>query len=239
MRAKAPASSPAAGDRQAVHAALSVASRLDLLDRLRRSTDALDVDELARRTGLHRNTVRFHLDVLANAGLVTSRSAPSGGRGRPRHVYEATETSEIGQGDGYRLLAQTLTSYLATSSKSGLDSGRQAGRLLARSISNPFGHARTSGLATARHVDTLFSDLGFGSTLHRRAGGYQLSLHACPFRDLAAEHPDVVCGMHAGLLEETVGQINSPIEHTALMPFVEPRLCVAQLTTSPSRSGTP
>lgn len=49
--------------------ALADSTRLDLIERLRR-VDALATTELASGTGITRQAVKKHLDVLAGAGLV-------------------------------------------------------------------------------------------------------------------------------------------------------------------------
>jgi predicted ArsR family transcriptional regulator len=218
---------------RAIHAALAVPSRADLLEQLQASDMPLDVDQLAELTGLHRNTVRFHLDVLVAAGLATSQPIPRPRRGRPRYGYDAVHTGGADGTADYRLLAEALTTYLASRPSGRHDPGKQAGRLLGKRLGNPFGTAPTSAAATARYVDATFSELGFDSHLTRRRDGFELALHSCPFRDLAAQHRDVVCGMHAGLLEQTVIDIDSPVTRAALTPFVEPQLCVARLWTTP------
>src|SRR2546423_8994937 len=62
---------------------LAVPSRRRLLEALRGANDPLDLVALATASGLHPNTVRFHLDVLARAGLVQERRQRRATRGRP------------------------------------------------------------------------------------------------------------------------------------------------------------
>jgi predicted ArsR family transcriptional regulator len=95
------------------HKALADVSRLRILDELR-GQGGLDSRELGRLVGLHPNTVRSHVDQLIEAGLVRAVTAPAAGRGRPRVLYEATADSASVQQGGYRLLAQILASYLAS-----------------------------------------------------------------------------------------------------------------------------
>ena len=48
----------------------------------------LSAQELAEVVGLHLTTIRFHLDQMVDAGLLTAvQAAPSGGAGRPRKLY--------------------------------------------------------------------------------------------------------------------------------------------------------
>ncbi len=62
-------------------------------------------------------------------------------------------------------------------------------------------------------------------------GGPQISLHACPFRAVAREHPDVVCAIHLGLLRGSLERLGARVS-SRLRPFVEPDLCVAEITTA-------
>src|SRR4029453_7491863 len=82
---------------------------------LRPGEGGLDASELARRVGLHPNTVRWHLGILADAGLVSSAPAVRATRGRPRILYSLEpEPAEQGT-DEHRLLASVLTGAVAAS----------------------------------------------------------------------------------------------------------------------------
>ena len=48
-------------------------------------------------------------------------------------------------------------------------------------------------------------------------------------RALAAMHPDVVCGMHGGLIAGALAELGGRLDLEELRPFVEPGLCVARL----------
>ena len=73
-----------------LHRALSEPSRVRILEALREAEAPLDARELGTRVGLHWNTVRSHLRVLAEAGLVSARREERTRPGRPRLLYEAT-----------------------------------------------------------------------------------------------------------------------------------------------------
>ncbi|WP_330342044.1 helix-turn-helix domain-containing protein [Streptomyces sp. NBC_00557] len=61
-------------------------SRTRVLDVLRAAPDGAGVRDIAEQTGLHPNTVRFHLDALVKEGLAESRTEGRGRPGRPRPV---------------------------------------------------------------------------------------------------------------------------------------------------------
>ena len=73
----------------------------------------LDTRELSERVGLHVNTVRVHLGVLADGGLVAAEALPPQGRGRPRLAYRAVDESPDDGGRHYRLLAEILATLVA------------------------------------------------------------------------------------------------------------------------------
>ena len=108
-----PAASAAPASTQ-VHRALSEPSRLRILEVLQDAEGPLDAGELASLVDLHVNTIRLHLRVLAEAGLVSARREQRTRPGRPRVLYEAAADSlDAASFASYRLLAEILASHLA------------------------------------------------------------------------------------------------------------------------------
>ena len=113
--------------RDAHYRALADPVRRRLLRLLDEADEASDVEGLASALGLHPNTVRGHLDVLEQAGLVVRATRARGGPGRPRVVYTtAPHRSEEWQA-GYQLLAQMLTWTLEQSSEDPSTAAETAG----------------------------------------------------------------------------------------------------------------
>jgi predicted ArsR family transcriptional regulator len=79
-------------------------------------------------------------------------------------------------------------------------------------------------------VSGLFAEFGFEPELARGSQDLQIRLHACPFRAVAKEHPEVVCSMHLGLLRGALAELRAPTTASSLRPFVEPHLCVVHIT---------
>src|SRR5438093_9489008 len=101
-----------------LHRALSDPSRVRILELVQQAEAPLDARELGTRVGLHVNTVRSHLRVLAEAGLVAAGREEPTGPGRPRVLYQApAEPLDAPALDSYRLLAQILASSLAGSER--------------------------------------------------------------------------------------------------------------------------
>ncbi|MFI7153446.1 helix-turn-helix transcriptional regulator [Nonomuraea sp. NPDC050022] len=219
-------------ERTQTHGALAVASRLRLLDVLRASEGPLDVRELAAACGLHVTTARFHLDVLIDAGLVRSQAGQSGARGRPRRLYSpANHAVAPGGHTGYELLSALLAAHWAGDRDERAQRAEQAG--WAWSGQRELLPAPTAATATlseaAVHVNAVFAELGFDPELAHDGDSTLIRLHACPFRAIAATHPEVVCSIHLGMLRRALADVDAPPTTVSLQPFVRPHLCLAQI----------
>jgi predicted ArsR family transcriptional regulator len=224
--------------RERTHGALAVASRVRLLEVLRAADKPLDARELAMASRLHVSTVRFHLEVLARAGLVRSEPERGGRRGRPRRLYSSASGAGGATTSGhYQLLARTLAAHWAGTPDERARSAERAGYAVASE--HRLGGQGASGLTAADavgRISGLFAELGFDPDVATEGEEFELRLHACPFQDVAAEHPEVVCALHLGLLRGALAELDAPAAVRELRPFVEPHLCVARISPA-ERSG--
>jgi len=210
------------------HRALADPSRARILAQLG-GEGPLDARQLAERVGLHVNTIRVHLNALAEAGLVSSETLPPRGRGRPRIAYRAT--AEVGDEAGrrYRLLAEILTTLAARFGRKAGDQlveiGESWGRYMVESPP-PF-ESLTDDEAVGRLL-ALLDDVGFRSELEtgRRR---RIRMRPCPFLELARAHRDIICPIHLGLMRGALSESGATTRVTRLEPFVQPDLCVAHL----------
>ncbi len=210
--------------------------RRRLLKLLRRSDTPLDVYQLADTTGLHITTVRFHLDVLARAGRVTVQKTSRTTPGRPRTVY--TAHTEEAPPDGYRPLAALLAANLGPTSHIRRRRAEKAGRDWATSLI--LATSTTKPDETAHRIVDLFAEMNFDPELADPAPGTgerEIRLRACPYRDVAREHPDVVCAIHLGLVQGVLTQLGNPSTTVRLVPFVKPHLCLVYLTPAAAPSA--
>jgi predicted ArsR family transcriptional regulator len=212
------------------HRALAHSSRVQLIEALRGAPEGLGVTELAGESGLHPNTVRVHLDRLTEVGLVTGETIRSGGRGRPWVRYRASEPPDE---DRYRLLSSMLADALSDGDRDGPSpaaeaAGRHWGRRLPAPSRQPdavSGPRRSAPEA----VTVLFEQLGFAPAREDD----RIVLQDCPYRELAAQHPDVICGAHLGMLRGALDAHGASGDDAWLDPFVTPTRCVAGLTARP------
>ncbi|MGH7721205.1 MAG: helix-turn-helix transcriptional regulator [Candidatus Dormibacteria bacterium] len=193
----------------------------------------MEADQLAARVGLHRNTVRAHLEVLREVGLVRAHALPSAGPGRPRLAFSGIPSLlDDGQSGAYRLLARVLATALEEH-----PDGRQravaAGRIVGRELANESAPEEVGSRRAA--LVGLLDRLGFaprttGETAGRSAEVIQLQ--QCPFHELAGNRSAIVCTVHRGLLEGACEQLGESAGSVRLLPFVEPGRCAVHLDRS-------
>lgn len=212
-------------------------SRDRVLAVLQAARAPLGVTDIAARVGLHPNTVRFHLDGLVEHGLAERHTEPRDVPGRPRTLYSAAADSPGAGRRSYRLLAEILTSYLATQTRQPRQAALKAGEAWGRFLTDrpaPF-HRVDAADATDQLVKTL-DDIGFAPEAVTAGREKQILLHHCPFRETAVAHSEVVCSVHLGLMRGMLEELDAPVAAERLDPFVEPELCVTRLAPRP-RSG--
>lgn len=212
-------------------------SRSRVLAALQDAAQPLGVDEVAARVRLHPNTIRFHLDALVEAELAERVPEERRSPGRPRALYVARPGSVPAGSRSYRFLAQILASYIAAQTADPVRAATEAGQEWGRYLAGrppPF-HRSDAESAIGQLVDTL-DRIGFVQETVTSGETRQIRLHHCPFREVAAEHGDVVCSVHLGLMRGLLAELDAPIEARRLEPFVEPSLCIAYL--SPTGDGT-
>src|SRR5664280_1170512 len=212
-------------------------SRSRVLEILQDTGAQLGVSEVAARLSLHPNTVRFHLDALVASGLVDSEAEESDLRGRPRMLYSANANSASAGRRNYRLLAEILASSMAAQTSHprevAINAGQEWGRYLGE---GPPPFTRVDVNEATGHLVSAMEDIGFAPEAVTRGRHRQVLLHRCPFREVAQEHPEVVCAIHLGLMNGLLAELNAPLEVDQLDPFVEPSQCVASLSPSTVRA---
>lgn len=218
------------------HRALADPSRARILAELA-DTGPLDARELADRVGLHVNTVRVHVNSLAEAGLVDSETLPPHGRGRPRVAYRTTAAAGDAGERRYRLLAEILTGLVARFGPEAAvqleEIGDAWGHYL---VDGPSPSARLSDNDAVERLVALLAELGFRPELTRDAGGRRrIEMRPCPFLELARAHQDVICPIHLGLLRGALAELGASTRATKLEPFVQPDRCVARLAGGRAR----
>jgi predicted ArsR family transcriptional regulator len=204
-------------------------TRARVLALLQDAGQPLGAREIGERLGMHPNSVRFHLDALTARGLALRDSEPRTTPGRPKVTYAATATSPDVTSRRYRLLATVLAEFVQDQLREPAAAAEQTGRAWSRSMALP----ERSGPASEREaMDTLVStlgDVGFDCRAVADPELPRVEISQCPFLEVAADHQEVVCSIHLGLMRGVLEQVRAPIAVRELEPLVEPSLCVAHL----------
>lgn len=195
----------------------------------------MSVAEVAQAHGRHVNTVRAHLDVLADTGYARRTIERRPTAGRPRVLYEATgrpspEHESPTVAANYRILARVLVEQIASRSapEAYQEIGRQAGRTWALATEEmlPLPPVRDDAEAYQR-VDELMADLGFDPLSEPELD--RMTLRACPYLGGPTEHLPIVCGVHHGLLEGTLARMGASFVPVSLDVSIDPVRCVVHM----------
>lgn len=170
---------------------LASLSRVRLLNALFDKPDST-VEELAEVTELHPNTAREHLNRLIVSGYVRSRTQHGTTPGRPKLTY----TTETDRNDPIQAEKR--------------EAATQRARYLRWLL--PLAAQPPESTAIGRQVDMLEDHLdqsGFQTTVE--ADNYHVTVHLCPFEELARQNPEV-CQAHSHLIDLALQREDGPLE---------------------------
>jgi predicted ArsR family transcriptional regulator len=184
-------------------------------------------DEAAEALGLARSVAGFHLDRLVADGLLTTEFRRLSGRqgpgaGRPAKLYRraAGELSVSLPPRRYDLAAELLATAVNESITAGTpvredlrrvatDRGRQFGAQARQTAGE---HASRETLVEA--AVAALEERGY----EPRFGNGQVVLENCPFRALADQQRDLVCGMNLDLLAALTDALGDDVLTARLEP---------------------
>jgi predicted ArsR family transcriptional regulator len=184
--------------------ALGEDSRRQMYAFIRRQRRPVTRDEAAASVGISRKLAAFHLDKLVDAGLLRARYAAPGGIrkvGRRPKVYEPTDGHiHVSIPDRrHELLADLLLEAVLTeddgesATHAALRTARRRGRELGESERET---ARPGRLGAERGLSVCERMLDRHGFEPVRETPTRLRLRNCPFQPLAAQAPELVCGMN-------------------------------------------
>lgn len=206
--------------------------RARVLELLQQLDSPVSAEDVAVRFGQHVNTVRLHLEYLAERGLALRERAPGNGRGRPSWHYRANpDTQEPDRRvREYGALAGALAAHITRTSGQPADvayaAGLEWGRQEARDR-----HLRDTSAADARRtVVSILDALGFAPVANGRHTTVLLT--QCPLLDVARQYPDVVCQVHRGLVGGLLQSLGADPEDADLQPFSDPGSCRLRLAAT-------
>lgn len=181
-------------------------------------------------------------------GLAIKTRAPNQLRGRPAWLYEsASDFNSDPQGREYVGLASALAGQIAKASVhprvDAIEAGQGWGRELmkeSRLTKDATSKSAVKPLANVAHLElfALLRKLGFAPSLDSSLN--IIRLHNCPLLDAAHQFPEVICGVHLGIIRgalDELGADTDEIEGVNLQAFSEPGAC--RLAFSPLVNNIP
>lgn len=199
--------------------ALADPIRRQLYDYVASQDNPVRRDDAAEAAGVSRTLAAYHLDRLAEAGLLSVNYArPDGqggpGAGRPAKIYQRTqdEVSVTIPPRTYDLLAELLANATA---------------------SDRSGEVRTALMAAAEEEGRKAAEEGAGLLAALRQRGYEpiitsygdIELRNCPFHQVAQRHAQLVCDLNLALLRGTLAGCGETPDQAKLAPRAG-RCCV-------------
>ncbi len=229
--------------RIAAIAALDQPLRRDLYRLLAQSDGWTSRDEAAAALGVPRSVAAFHLDKLADAGVVEVHFERTSGRrgpgaGRPAKLYRPSEHEVAASVPDrhYDLAGSVLATAVAESTRTGSPVGeclqaaaRTAGRQIGEDAREDAREDVDDATASARREDRQAAVLdvlarhGYEPEVGRRE---EIALANCPFHRLAEEHRELVCGMNLDFLDGLLEGLGSGDRLTARLDPAPGFCCV-------------
>lgn len=170
---------------------------------LARSERPLATADIARSLRLHPNTVRPHLERMRELGLLEQLVEARGGVGRPQHRYRlAADAPSLGLEPPVFPLMSRLLLRVAAEAGATRDDAYEAGRAQGHDAAG-----RWLGQRCGAALVGELARLGFDPEVVDDTDCVTIGFMHCPFRDLAVSHPDLVCGLHRGMVEGLVDRL--------------------------------
>jgi predicted ArsR family transcriptional regulator len=189
-------------------AALGEGVRRALYEYVVSQSEPVSRDQAAHAVGIGRPLAAFHLDRLVHEGLLQPSYRRLGGRsgpgaGRPSKLYHRASTDvsvSLPQREyelAARLLARAMAATPVEQPREALDeAAHELGESIGREARERCG--RRPGRRRIREAAlSLLRDRGFDPYFDAEG---VVRLRNCPFHALAAEQPELVCGMNLSLI---------------------------------------
>jgi predicted ArsR family transcriptional regulator len=181
-------------------------------------------EDAAAAVGISRTLAAYHLDKLADVGILSvsyarpeGRSGPGAGRPAKRYARTHRELSASVPPRNYGLLATLLAEAVAA------DTSGTVGAAVA-AMARRAGRASAS-TNTGTLLDALIAD-GYEPVSN---GDGDVVLRNCPFHQLARQHPELVCGLNLQLVQGMCEAAGDEPERAVLDP-ADNQCCVVVRT---------
>jgi len=176
---------------------------------LARSPRALTTADIANSLGLHPNTVRPHLERMRDIGLICVEAGGRGDVGRPQHRYSMSpDAPSLGLEPPTMPVLARMVLAMAARLQASADDAEAVGHTEGATRAGPFEDAPSTLEALVADLDRL----GFDPLVAEGVGSADVATAViafanCPFVELAEQHPELVCGLHRGLIAGFVAEM--------------------------------
>ena len=208
---------------------LAEPTRRQVYDLVRRSPAPMTREAVARALDIGLRLAAFHLDRLADAGLLTADFArPEGrggpGAGRPAKRYSAAHRDvEVALPPRrYHLVARILAAAVTAARG---DAGEQA-LTAAEAEGRRVGEAHATAARRSRHRLTAAADALESMGYEPRRERSRLCLENCPFDGVVDVSPTLVCGLNQRLVQGVLEGLGLGERCRAELDGVHPNCCV-------------
>ena len=210
-------------------AALNDPVRLALYEYVAGQSAPVSRDEAAEAIGVHRDMAAYHLDRLADLGLVevefrrlSGKQGP--GAGRPSKLYRrsAREVQVSLPPKRYDVAARLFAESLAARNptKSLIEIAGAFGESLgARTRQRVRG--QDDGRRLLESIALTLQDYGYQPSL----SDGQLTLRNCPFDPLSVEYRDIVCAMNRAVMDGLLTGLKARHLRTVFQPTPQAKPC--------------
>ncbi|AGT32776.1 transcriptional regulator [Geobacillus genomosp. 3] len=192
---------------------LSDPTRFHIYEYMAKIHREVSVQEIAEKFHIHPNVARLHLTKLEDVRMVVSDTQKTGKGGRPSRLYRLSD-EVVGlyfPFRDYQLLARIAIQTMAKLGPAGIEALRETGKQFGYElVANRLPHNGSASALTLedkiRIMEEAAEAAGFLPQFHyeENEGVLYLDIFNCPFKEIAAQHPDTVCGMHHSFLEGMV-----------------------------------
>ena len=216
---------------------LTEPTRRSIYDAVRAARGPMTRDEVAAATGVSRRLAAFHLDQLADGGLLSvdyarpagRRGGPGAGRPAKRYEVRPVEVEVSLPPRRYDIAARILARAVAEPGGGSAqdravaiaaEEGRRLGSQSRGSQSR--GRRRMSAGRTLDTTTEVLTELGYEPS---REGGC-VRLRNCPFHAVVDVAPALVCSLNDALIGGILDGMDASDSVTAVLDGVPPDCCV-------------
>jgi predicted ArsR family transcriptional regulator len=202
-------------------------------------------DQASVALGIARHTAKFHLDKLAEEGLLdtsfkrlTERRGPGAGRPTKLYARSSRQLSVILPERRYDLAGQLLATAIENSATQGTtpaDALKVAAAGWGRNVADQARATAGARPSPERLLGCTCQALTEEGYEPHRSGG-AIVLRNCPFDALAREHTELVCGMNLAILDAATEQLPEISLAARLEPSPD-RCCVVLEPADDSRKA--